>query len=1052
MHDMSMEEMQRRGIFKELGSDGARLNNVMTTMADRVDILRKHLETSNKAFEEGEAVISEYMIQNETAAAYMERAANLWQKAFTNPEGVEAVTGLAKQWHEFSKELTESTLMMGSLKAALWMVLQAVKGLIVILPTLINFLLFKGSLSAVTMMVQGFWNMSKAIWAAVTASKALTAAQKWNGIATALSLIAAAFITWKSAANQAAEAAERARQRQAELDKAFAESKDIIEKSVKPLQDYKKALDESNLSMDERDKRLRAYLKNEYQPYLDYLGIEIDKVEDLADAYAQVVFAMKQKTAAEEKENYRSNMNGENRMNRIAAQAEVVREAKKAGVEIDKDFLEKNYEEREHIIYNRIFGGEDFDYSNSKIWKEINGGGLLPKNTDLFNAISSYRKLRILEEDVNNKVDRMFNTEYGDLDLENFSLEEFRKKQIEAQIEREKKRKATVLPTLPDKDAEEEARKAAQEAKQAMRKEMEDAQKESTGVLSKLEEWYRLQEAAITDARADGKMTEEQATQMIRTLSIIKNESLATARRAITTGDTEAWDELKNNVMPKAMSDASDLSQNLLETIQNVPVKVLHDNLAKFNGDAEKVFGLDSRAFFDQINAKAAGNTREAARLRAKLFKQAEKLLEQYEIVRVAQKKMQTDLEGIGIVTETYEEFAYRMQNGITDKQPKALKNGKTITDEEAYAQMGAKFIGQGTLPYRINIENADEALQWIRDFATTAQGEMEDWAQAFPDIEKWVTLLQRKNELMKDGRELTEAETEELAKIPEKLAEAIPVIRAMFYQLETSANNVAETIRRQVDKMYERKPIGIGEMQEQHEGKVREMNVLWQEKIDAANSDANAPRNADGDTNAAVELKKQRDQELIDLEYQYQQELWQIREQMGVTQGEQYQHEVDMYKNMLDKKLIDEKQFQRKKRQLQMQLGVQNAQQYNQQMTSLIDTLKNYEITATEDKYDRMIAAAQANGKDTTKIEEEKEAAILEPFRKQAEAGKLVEISEIKAAYQREVNHPISEAQIYYVLHRQGWRKIMPRSRHPKKADEEVIETSKKLTQKSNG
>ena len=64
----------------------------------------------------------------------------------------------------------------------------------------------------------------------------------------------------------------------------------------------------------------------------------------------------------------------------------------------------------------------------------------------------------------------------------------------------------------------------------------------------------------------------------------------------------------------------------------------------------------------------------------------------------------------------------------------------------------------------------------------------------------------------------------------------------------------------------------------------------------------------------------------------------------------------------------------------------------------------------------------------------------------------KLVEISEIKAAYQKAVDHPISEAQIYYVLHRQGWRKIMPRSRHPKKADEEVIATSKKSTRKSNG
>ena len=522
---------------------------------------------------------------------------------------------------------------------------------------------------------------------------------------------------------------------------------------------------------------------------------------------------------------------------------------------------------------------------------------------------------------------------------------------------------------------------AQRKAKEAMRKEMQDAQKESTGVLSKLEEWYRLQEAAITEARADGKMTEEQAAQMVNTLKIIKNESLATARRAITTGDTAAWDKLKTEVMPKAMADASDLSKNLLETIQNVPVKVLHDNLAKFNGDAEKVFGLDSRAFFDQINAKAAGNTREAARLRAKLFKQAEKLLEQYEIVRVAQKKMQTDLEGIGIVTETYGEFAYRMQNGITDKQPKALKNGKTITDEEAYAQMGAKFIGQGTLPYRINIENADEALQWIRDFATTAQGEMEDWAQAFPYVEQWVTLLQRKAELQKEGKDLTD---EELA----TLQEAVPTIRAMFYQLETSANNVAETIKKQVEAMTGRKPIGINEMGQQHAAQMSLTSQLYDEKINEAN--------ASGDVDAAVALEEQKKQALIDLEYQFQQEIWQIREQMGVTQGEQYQHEVDMYKNMLDKKLIDEKQFQRKKRQLQMQLGVQNAQQYNQQMTSLIDTLKNYEITATEDKYDRMIAAAQANGKDTTKIEEEKEAAILEIKKKYAAAELAMKIAEI--------------------------------------------------------
>ena len=75
-----------------------------------------------------------------------------------------------------------------------------------------------------------------------------------------------------------------------------------------------------------------------------------------------------------------------------------------------------------------------------------------------------------------------------------------------------------------------------------------------------------------------------------------------------------------------------------------------------------------------------------------------------------------------------------------------------------------------------------------------------------------------------------------------------------------------------------------------------------------------------------------------------------------------------------------------------------------------------------------------------------EEEAAILAPFKARAEKGELVEISEIKDVYQQAVGHSIGTSQIYYVLHRHGWRKVMPRSRHPKKASEEVIETSKKL------
>ena len=75
-----------------------------------------------------------------------------------------------------------------------------------------------------------------------------------------------------------------------------------------------------------------------------------------------------------------------------------------------------------------------------------------------------------------------------------------------------------------------------------------------------------------------------------------------------------------------------------------------------------------------------------------------------------------------------------------------------------------------------------------------------------------------------------------------------------------------------------------------------------------------------------------------------------------------------------------------------------------------------------------------------------EEELAILESFREKAKQGQIVEVSEIKARYEEKVGHSIGGSQIYYVLRRHNWRKVMPRSRHPKKAGEEAIEASKKL------
>jgi len=107
--------------------------------------------------------------------------------------------------------------------------------------------------------------------------------------------------------------------------------------------------------------------------------------------------------------------------------------------------------------------------------------------------------------------------------------------------------------------------------------------------------------------------------------------------------------------------------------------------------------------------------------------------------------------------------------------------------------------------------------------------------------------------------------------------------------------------------------------------------------------------------------------------------------------------------------------------------------------------------ITELVEKYQRNGLAYfvqkhyKGNHRNLSVAEEEE---LLEPFKKQAEAGQIIEVSAIRAAYEEKLGRSIenSRGQIYRMLKRHGWRKVMPRSKHPKKASNEAIEASKKL------
>ncbi len=79
-----------------------------------------------------------------------------------------------------------------------------------------------------------------------------------------------------------------------------------------------------------------------------------------------------------------------------------------------------------------------------------------------------------------------------------------------------------------------------------------------------------------------------------------------------------------------------------------------------------------------------------------------------------------------------------------------------------------------------------------------------------------------------------------------------------------------------------------------------------------------------------------------------------------------------------------------------------------------------------------------------------EEETEFLAQFINEADGGHITDVSAIKAAYDERIGHETGHGQIYYVLHRHGWSKKLPRSKHPKSASPEAIDASKKLTPES--
>jgi transposase len=80
----------------------------------------------------------------------------------------------------------------------------------------------------------------------------------------------------------------------------------------------------------------------------------------------------------------------------------------------------------------------------------------------------------------------------------------------------------------------------------------------------------------------------------------------------------------------------------------------------------------------------------------------------------------------------------------------------------------------------------------------------------------------------------------------------------------------------------------------------------------------------------------------------------------------------------------------------------------------------------------EQVLKAVGRGGRRNQNLTVEQEHQLLAEFRSRARRAGMLEVSQIKRAYEDLIGHAVPKSTIYRMLARHGWRKIAPRRRHP--------------------
>lgn len=666
--------------FKEFGSDGQRLKQVVVTMAQNVDVLKSHLQESSEAYEDATAVQKEYAIQQETAQALVERANNLWNKAFVNPEGIDVIKDMAKSWYDFSKSVTQSQPFLVSVKILMWELKTSVTVLLAILPGLVAYLGTRGLVWAFSKLIPlmvgvsstGIIRFFSLLTSAVMGSRIsvlrlivswrqMGIAMKANVIGLAISLVAELGMGIYSLIKKTDDATES-------VDR-FNSSLDGVQRNANQAQGeldaYYNAIRNAKKGSKEYSAAMKVY-NDKFGQYFKNLKKENGVVLDLAESYRQASRAIQAKiyleSMQEDRNRYLKPRAGW-ALDRLGEYGKVAPAG--FGASVLKGFEEDNSSKSLSYIIGilaRRFGskhaaavlasikrGDKEATTRTAIYNNSMAGGytteakqkMAPEDQRLFYALRYIMQARSARH-----TDRQIINKYAPV-----------RGEITDYVNSLSDGDETLGGGTSGGGTGHHNTHDTKDDK--LRKQEQQAKTRANALISNIKAFYEEQKRKylewVTTMNADGeKVSEGQQQQMLDYIDTRMSIALGKAKHSIAKNSVEWENFLQEMPIKDMMVETDETSKDLIEAMKGSNIKELHDLFEKLSGDLSKenhqTLSENLGALLDQTFANGSKELREAVEKLLAQQREIQKILNENDYTGAVNRDTRSNFDKLGFL------------------------------------------------------------------------------------------------------------------------------------------------------------------------------------------------------------------------------------------------------------------------------------------------------------------------------------------------------------------------------------------------------------------